>query len=61
MAAVAWVLAAAVATPLASACHYTTVTISNGTWCCGGEGGNGKVTTDDRPVLLSDFHSFLRV
>jgi hypothetical protein len=45
MAAVAWVLAAAVATPLASACHYTTVTISNGTWCCGGEGGNGKVTT----------------
>jgi hypothetical protein len=47
MAAVAWVLAAAVATPLASACHYTTVTISNGTWCCGGEGGNGKVTPTD--------------
>jgi hypothetical protein len=26
--------------PLALGCHYTTVTITNGTWCCG-DGGRG--------------------
>ena len=41
MAAVAmWLAVAAVAPlPLVRGCHWTTVTITNGTLCCGGKGG----------------------
>jgi hypothetical protein len=35
MAAVLWLVAAVTSVPAVRGCHWTTVTISNGTWCCG--------------------------